>query len=62
VKTISPEKSETEVAVKRAGNFNKLVVVRIGRDWSFDARMIDRRKLGKSSAKLARVKWDDTNP
>ena len=59
VKTISPEKAETKVAVKRAGNFNKLVVVRIGKDWAFDARMLDRRELGKSSGKLARVKWED---
>lgn len=59
VKTISPEKSESKVAVKRAGNFNKLVVVRIDSDWTFDARMVARKELGKSSGKLARLKWDD---
>lgn len=59
VKTISPEKSVSKVAVKRAGNFNKLVVVRIDSDWSFEARMVDRKELGKGSGKLARIKWDD---
>ena len=59
VKTISPEKSEHKVSVKRAGNFNKLAVVRISSDWTFDSRMVDRKDLGKSSGKLARVKWDD---
>lgn len=57
VKTISPEKGDAEIIVKRSGNFSKLVIVRIRSDWSFDARMIDRKDLGKSDAKFARVKW-----
>jgi hypothetical protein len=58
VKTISPEKAGVEVSVKRAGNFSKLVVVRIAADWSFQAKMIDRKDLGKGRGRLARVNWD----
>ncbi|HZY17524.1 MAG TPA: hypothetical protein VFE82_03535 [Ramlibacter sp.] len=57
VKTISPEKTAPKVHVKRAGNFSKLLVVRISEDFSFDAKMIDRRDLGKGKGKLARVSW-----
>ena len=38
VKTISPEKNSTEVQVKRAGNFNKLLIVKISDDFRFDPR------------------------
>lgn len=58
VKTISPEKTASKVHVKRAGNFNKLLVVKIAEDFSFDAKMIDRRDLGKGKGKLARVSWE----
>ncbi|MGY3264592.1 hypothetical protein [Lysobacter sp. HA35] len=58
VKTISPEKTGDKVEVKWAGNFNRLCVVRIGGDLSFEARMIDRKKLTKGEGgKVARVRW-----
>lgn len=57
IKTISPEKTGHKVEVKRAGNFNKLLVVRISEDFQFEARMIDRRRLGKGVGK-ARVNWN----
>lgn len=57
VKTISPEKSEHKVQVKRAGNFNKLLVVRISENFEFEARMIDRKQLGKGLGKHARIGW-----
>jgi len=60
VKTISPEKTGSKVHVKRAGNFNKLLVVKIGEDFSFEAKMIDRRALGKGKGKVARVSWGRT--
>jgi hypothetical protein len=64
VKTISPEKAGDVVGVKRSGNFSKLLVVRITDDWRFEARMINRRDLGKGTGKLAKVKWaaSGTNP
>lgn len=61
IKTISPEKTKSKIQVKRAGNFNKLLVVRISGDFTFEGRMIDRCELGKGSGKLARFSWPRTN-
>lgn len=41
VKTITPEKNNEKVLVKRKGNFNKLIVVKISDCFDFEARMID---------------------
>jgi hypothetical protein len=57
VKTISPEKGGDIVQVKRAGNFNKLLVIKISEDFEFEAKLIDRKLLGRSKGKLAKVKW-----
>lgn len=58
VKTISPEKNGHQVQVKRAGNFNKLLVIRIDQEFNFEGRMLNRSALGKSNGKLAKVSWD----
>lgn len=57
IKTISPEKSGGQVQVKRAGNFNKLLVVKITKDFSFESRFIERKKLSKGKGVHARVSW-----
>jgi len=57
VKTISPEKTTGAIQVKRSGNFNKLLVVKISQDFEFEARIIDRKKLGKGKGKHARFSW-----
>jgi hypothetical protein len=57
VKTISPEKTAPKVQVKRAGNFNRLLVVKISADFEFEARMIDRKRLNKGDGKHAGVSW-----
>lgn len=57
VKTISPEKQNEVIQVKRAGNFNKLLVVKISEDFEFEARMIDRNQLRKGKGKLAKLQW-----
>ena len=57
VKTISPEKGGSKVQVRRAGNFSKLVVVRISERFEFEARIIDRRSLAKGKGKVAGVAW-----
>jgi len=57
VKTITPEKSTKMVKVKRTGNFNKLLVVKISEDFEFEARMLDRKDMSKGSGKLATVSW-----
>lgn len=57
IKTISPEKGKGKVVVKRAGNFNKLLVIKINQNFEFDARMIDRKQLGKGKGKNASYSW-----
>jgi len=57
VKTISPEKKADIVEVKRKGNFNKLLVVKISEDFEFESRIIERKKLAKGDGKVVRVKW-----
>ena len=57
VKTISPDKGRQKVHVKRAGNFSKLVVVRISSDFDFEARMIPRSALMKGAGRRASISW-----
>lgn len=57
IKTISPEKKDQKVSVKRQGNFNKLLAVRISDDFEFEARMIDRKQMSKGDGKMATVSW-----
>lgn len=59
IKTISPEKSGGQVLVKRAGNFNKLLVVKISKDFEFEARLIARKKLLKGEGAHAKVSWSN---
>ncbi|MFP1680288.1 hypothetical protein ACLD02_16440 [Alloalcanivorax sp. C16-2] len=58
IKTISPEKGNRTVQVKRAGNFNKLLVVKITQDFEFESKLIDRKTLGKGKGKQAKVTWN----
>ena len=57
IKTISPEKAGGLVQVKRAGNFNKLLLIKITNDFNFEAQFIERKKLSKGNGKHARVSW-----
>jgi len=57
VKTISPEKGKEKIHVKRAGNFNKLIVVKISDEFNFQAKVIDRKKLAKGVGKKASLSW-----
>jgi hypothetical protein len=57
VKTISPEKSNEKILVKRSGNFNKLVVVKISNNFEFEFRIIDRKEISKGAGKYAKVSW-----
>lgn len=62
VKTISPEKDGHVVQVKRSGNFNKLLVVRISSEFEFEGRFIDRKKLAKGDGTHARISWNAMPP
>ena len=57
VKTISPEKSNEKVLVKRAGHFSKLLIVKINERFDFEGRLIDRKDLPKGTGKLVRASW-----
>ncbi len=57
VKTISPEKKSEKVQVKLAGNFNKLLVVKITKDFEFESRMLDRKKMPEGNGTHANVEW-----
>ena len=57
IKTISPEKAGEQVQVKRAGNFNKLLIVKIDQDFTFEGRFVGRKNLSKGDGTHARVSW-----
>lgn len=57
VKTITPDKRVHKVHVKRAGNFSKLLIVKVSPDFEFEAKMIDRRALQKGSGRRFSVSW-----
>lgn len=59
VKTISPEKASEQVLVKRAGNFNKLIIVKISQDFEFESRIISRKCIGKGLGIHAKINWGD---
>ena len=62
IKTISPEKGGGQVQVKRAGNFNKLLVVKISESFEFEGRFLDRKLLSKGEGAHARVSWSNLPP
>lgn len=45
VKTISPEKGDDRVVVKRSGDFEQLLIVRIDEDFQFAGKLFDRSRL-----------------
>jgi hypothetical protein len=60
VKTISPEKRARKIRIKRSGNFNKVVVVKISAGFEFESRMIDRRVLSRGCGKFIGTTWQST--
>ncbi|WP_134055687.1 hypothetical protein [Rheinheimera aquimaris] len=59
IKTISPFKSGDTVSVKRAGNFSKLLIVKISEDFEFKAKIFDRKSLLKGPGKHIKAKWSE---
>lgn len=58
VKTISPEKSSNHVFVKSQGDFEKLLIIRIDREFNFRGKIFDRSEL-TGSGKFLRGRFDD---
>jgi hypothetical protein len=54
VKTISPERESDRVFVKRQGDFEQLLIVRIDRDFQFQGKLFERTELKGSSGKYLR--------
>ncbi|OEE20766.1 hypothetical protein [Aliivibrio fischeri] len=61
IKTISPEKNKEQVKVKRAGNFNKLLIVKISEDFTFESQLIARKDLPKGDGKHATASWSNND-
>lgn len=57
VKTISPEKSSNRVLVKSQGDFEKLLIIRIDREFNFKGKIFDRSELA-GSGKFLRGRFD----
>lgn len=62
IKTISPEKKEESVRVKRSGNFNKLLIVKISQDFTFKSKLIARKELKTGEGTHAKVSWGSKHP
>ena len=60
VKTISPEKTSDCVLVKRQGNFEQLLIVRIDQNFQFQGKLVDRSELKGGAGKFlqGRLKRD----
>ena len=63
IKTITPFKNNDNVEVKDTGNFNKLLVVKINRDFELASRTIERKKLPAAKGGKYRIGWNEmANP
>lgn len=51
IKTISPEKTSDHVLVKKQGNFEKVLIVGIDRDFQFRSKFLDRSELSGGTGK-----------
>lgn len=56
VKTISPEKGNDQVLVKRQGDFEQLLIVRIDSQFQFTGKLIDRSELMDSGGRFLRAR------
>lgn len=56
VKTISPLKKYNQVHVKKKGNFEQLLIVRISKNFEFKAKLISRDKLNGITGKFLKGK------
>lgn len=57
VKTISPEKVGDTVLIKRKGNFEQLLIVRIEQNFSFKGRLFEREELKGGTGKFLRGRF-----
>lgn len=60
VKTISPEKKNNKVHVKRGRNFEQLLIVKISRDYEFQGKLFDRSTLREGIGPHYKANFDQT--
>jgi hypothetical protein len=58
IKTITPFNARDRVTVPLAGNFSKLLVVKITQDFRVSGRLIDRSRLPKTKKGHIRLTWE----
>lgn len=56
VKTISPEKSSDQVLVKRQGDFEQLLIVRIDENFEFTGKLINRKNLSEGEGRFIKAR------
>ena len=59
MKTISPEKGNDHVLVKRQGDFEQLLIVRINEDFQFTGKLIDRNRLTDGGGRFLRARMQE---
>ncbi len=59
VKTISPEKAGDQVLVKRQGDFEQLLIIRIDEDFQFQGKLFERSELKGVAGKFLRGRFKD---
>lgn len=60
VKTISPEKTSDRVRVKASGAFEQLLIVKISPEFSFQAKLLERKELRGANATHHRARFDES--
>lgn len=58
IKTITPFNKHDRLSIRLDGNFNKLLVVKISKDFKVAGRLIDRKGLTKSRSRTLRLTWE----
>lgn len=58
VKTITPFKKHDTVEINLAGHFNKLLIVKINKDFEISILFVDRKKFRGQKSKKLRLQWD----
>lgn len=59
VKTMSPEKASNYVLVKSQGDFEQLLIVRINRQFQFQAKLLERSELKAAGGKFLKGRLED---
>ncbi len=59
VKTITPFKTHDKVLVKRTGNFNKVLIIKINEKFEICSQLICRKDLKKGEGKHISIRWKD---